>query len=173
MVKLGIISDTHITRNSHPKQVETLLNQLQQVFKDVDEIIHAGDVSEEFFLKDLKKIAPTKCVAGNIDNINNLKRFIKFVVGKYNIGVIHRRPWDLEDFFKKNKLHILIYGHTHTPTIKGTPYKTLILNPGSPTKPKAPPPKIGFKKPVARPSVITLNIEENGLLTTFLINLRM
>ena len=50
---------------------------------------------------------------------------------------------------------------------------SLIINPGSPTKPKAPPAKRGFDKPFARPSVITLIIDEDDFLTTFIINLKI
>lgn len=173
MVKFGIISDTHINKSDDPTIISTLLKQLQQAFNDVDEIIHVGDVCEEFFLEDLKKIAPTKCVRGNMDKITNLEDFIRFSAGKYNIGVIHKLPDNLEEFFKENELHILIYGHSHKPIIKGTPYNTLILNPGSPTKPKAPSIKKGFDKPVARPSVMTLEIEKKDIIKTFIINLKI
>ena len=173
MVKFGIISDTHIKKNTDPAKIKVLLEQIRQAFNDVDEIIHAGDVCDDFFLEELKKIAPTKCVMGNLDNINDLEDFIVFSAGKYNIGVIHELPENVESFFKENNLHILISGHTHQPIIKGTPYKTLIINPGSPTRPKPPPQKRGFEKPIARRSVITLNVDEEGLLTTFIINLKI
>ena len=173
MVKFGIISDTHITSEDDPAKIEALLDQLCHVFKDVDEIIHAGDICEQFFLDELKKIAHTKIVVGKLDKIKNAEKFIQFNASIYKIGVIHKAPEDLEDFFKKNELHILIHGHTHIPLIKGTQYNTLILNPGSPTLPKAPPKKPMFKDPIARPSVMTLEIDENDLLKTFIINLRI
>ncbi|MFX0058605.1 MAG: metallophosphoesterase family protein [Candidatus Hodarchaeota archaeon] len=172
MVKYGIISDTHITIKDEPNKINDLLDQLKRAFNDVDEIIHAGDICDGFFLEELQKIAPTRCVRGNLDNLNGVDKFISFSIGNYNVGVIHELPNDLEDFFKNNNLHILIYGHTHQPLIEGTPYNTLLINPGSPTKPKAPPQKKGFKKPIARPSVITINIDENNILSTFLINLK-
>ncbi|MFX1337207.1 MAG: metallophosphoesterase family protein [Promethearchaeota archaeon] len=173
MVKFGIISDTHITSEDDPKKIIALLNQLREVFKDVDEIIHAGDVCEEFFLDELKKIAPIKIVIGKLDKIKNAEEFIKFNANVYNVGVIHKPPENMEDFFKKNNLHILIFGHTHIPLIKGTQYNTLILNPGSPTFPKPPPKKPMFKEPVARPSVMTLEIDESNILKTFIINLKI
>jgi hypothetical protein len=37
--------------------------------------------------------------------------------------------------------------------------------------PKSPPQKQGFLKPVARPTVITLKIDENDVLSTFIITL--
>lgn len=172
-MKLGIISDTHVTTNYEKDNVSSLINQLKQAFKDVDEIIHAGDVCEDFFLNMIKEIAPTRCVKGNLDNIKNLDIFTKFYIGRYNIGVIHILPDNLEDFVKKNNINILIFGHTHQPIIKGTNFNVLLLNPGSPTMPKAPIERAGFMKPIARPSVITLNIDENDILSTFIINLKL
>ncbi|MFX0048054.1 MAG: YfcE family phosphodiesterase, partial [Candidatus Hermodarchaeota archaeon] len=162
MAKFGIISDTHLKFEAEINQNEKLFNQIEEIFKDVDEIIHAGDLCEEFLLDILKKIAPVRCVKGDCDNITDLEEFIKFPVNNYNIGVIHKKPENLEVFFKEKNIHILVFGHTHQPLIKGTPYNTLLVNPGSPTKPKAPPPKRGFEKPIARPTVITLKIDEDN-----------
>ena len=172
MIKFGIISDTHLSVNDDVKISEKLVNQLKEIFLDVDEIIHAGDISEPFILDLLKDIAPTRSVKGESDNIKGLEEFIQISAYKYNIGVIHEKPDDLEAFFKRNNIHILIFGHTHQPLIKGTTYNTLLINPGSPTKPKAPLPKRGFEKPIARPTVITLKIEEDNILSTFVINLK-
>ncbi len=171
-MKLGILSDTHITNDSSKDEISSLFYQLRKVFKDVDEIVHAGDVCEEFFLKELQSIAATRCVQGNLDNIKELKIFTKFTIGRYNIGVIHILPDNLEEFTKQHGLQILIFGHTHQPLIKGTAFNVLLLNPGSPTKPKAPLERPGFMKPIARPSVITLTIDENDILSTFIINLK-
>ncbi|TFF87195.1 MAG: metallophosphoesterase [Promethearchaeota archaeon] len=170
-MKYGILSDTHIYYDTNKSKVNSLLKKLGKVFDDVEEIFHAGDVCDEFFINELSKIAPVKCVSGNMDNINDLESFLKFSIQKYNIGLIHEPPYDLENFFKTNKLQILIHGHTHRPLIKGTPYNTLILNPGSPTRPKAPKPRPGFKPPKARPSVIIMEIDKNSLLKTFLVNI--
>lgn len=171
-MKLGIISDTHITSNTNQDQVDSLINQLKNVFKDVDKIVHAGDVSELFFLKELESIAPVSAVDGNVDNIENLEQYANIIVSRYNIGIIHILPENLEEFMKENKIQILIFGHTHIPLIKGTEFNTLLLNPGSPTKPNVPPQKPGFLKPVARPTVITLNIDEDDILSTFIITLK-
>ena len=172
-MKLGIVSDTHITTDYEKEKIDTLIKRLKNIFNDVDEIIHAGDICEDFFLEMIKEIAPTRCVQGNLDNIKNLETFAKFSIGRYNIGVIHILPENLEEFAKKNNIQILIFGHTHQPLIKGTEFNVLLLNPGSPTIPKAPLEKPGFKKPIARPSVITLKIDENDILSTFIINLKL
>lgn len=172
-MKLGIISDTHITNEYNKEEVSNLISHIKNAFKDVDQIIHAGDVCETFFLNEIKKIAPTKCVKGNLDNIDGLDLFTKFSVGKYNIGVIHLLPDNVEEFAKRQDLNILIFGHTHQPLIKGTEFNLLLLNPGSPTKPEAPPERPGFMKPIARPSVMILNTDENDIISTFIINLKI
>jgi len=172
MVKFGIISDTHLSINDDPNLSKFLIAQLKEIFSDVDEIIHAGDISEPYLLELLKEIAPTRSVRGESDKISYLEEFIKISANMYNIGVIHEKPENLEDFFKEKNIHILVFGHTHQPLIKGTPYNTLLVNPGSPTKPKAPPSKRGFEKPIARPTVITLKIDQDNILSTFIINLK-
>ncbi|MFX1571221.1 MAG: YfcE family phosphodiesterase [Promethearchaeota archaeon] len=170
-MKIGIIADTHF--NDDDNKINEFITKLKIAFKDVDEIIHAGDVCSQQFLNELKKIAPTRCVKGNLDDIKGLEDFIEFTVGLYNIGVIHKLPENVEEFAKKHNLNILIHGHTHRPLIKGTEYNVLLLNPGSPTKPKTPLKKPGFRTPIARPSVMTLNIDENNILSTFIINLKL
>jgi len=172
-MKLGIVSDTHITSNTENDQITSLISQLKNVFKDADKIIHAGDVCELFFLKELEKIAPVSCVKGNVDEIENLEQFIKFSVSRYNIGVIHILPENLEEFMKEHDLHIIIFGHTHIPLIKGTKFNKLLLNPGSPMEPNVPPQKPGFLKPVARSTIITLKIDENDVISTFIITLKL
>ena len=172
MVKFGILSDTFITRNEDQGFIKILLGHLQEAFKSVDQIIHAGNIIDFFFLEALEKIAPVNSVQGEADNIRDLKKYLKIKGGAYNIGIIHRKPQELEDFFKRENLHILIYGNSCQPLIEGTPYNTLLINPGSPTRPKAPLPKRGFEKPIARPSVITLNIDEDNILSTYIINLK-
>lgn len=170
-MKYGILSDTHIYSDTNKDKVISSLEKIREAFEDVELIFHAGDVCDEFFLEKLAKIAPTKCVMGNMDNIQGLDSFLKISVGRYNIGLIHEPPRDLESFFDEHDLQILIHGHTHRPLIKGTPYNTLILNPGSTTFPKAPKPKQGFAPPKAKPSVIIMEIDENDLLKTFLVHL--
>ncbi len=173
MVKYGIISDTHFTSNTDSNSINLLLNQLKHTFRNVDEIIHAGDICLNSFLNKLNEIAPTSAVAGECDLIKGLPKFLDLSAGKYKIGVIHQKPPNLKVFFEEKKVHILIFGHTHQPLLEGTPYNTLLINPGSPTHPIAPLKKRGFNKPLARPSVITMNIDENDILSTYIINLKV
>lgn len=172
MVKFGIISDTFIIHDDNEARVQGLLGQLKKSFKYADCILHLGNVCVSSFLQELEKIAPVRCVKGDLDEIENLKEIISFSLGPYKIGMIHRPPNDLKGFMNEKQIQILMHGHTCVPLIEGTPFNALILNPGSPTKPKAPPQKKGFKKPEPRPSVMILEINEhNHMLSTFLINL--
>ncbi|TFF89731.1 MAG: metallophosphoesterase [Promethearchaeota archaeon] len=173
MVKYGIISDTHISLETDSEFLDSTFNQIKRIFRDVDAIIHAGDISSNLMLEKLNEIAPTNAIAGESDRIKDLPEYLELTAGKYKIGVIHKKPSNLEPFFRKKKIHILIFGHTHQPLIEGTSFNTLLINPGSPTYPKTPPERPGFRKPVARPSVITMNIDKNDILSTFIINLKV
>jgi hypothetical protein len=174
MVKFGIISDTHIDK-LREKEIQSVLQELETIFIDVDRIIHAGDIGSKRVLQTLQNIAPVTYVLGENDIGFESETFLTITTQEFSkpIGVIHRLPEDLNLFCEKNKLidGILIFGHTHKPLIKGTEYNVLLLNPGSPTMPEAPNHIKGFEKPLARPSVMKLSIE-NGIVTTFIINLK-
>ena len=101
MVKFGIISDTHLSVNDDVNLSKNLVSQLKEIFLDVDEIIHAGDINESFVLDLLKEIAPVRSVKGESDKITGLEEFIKISANKYNIGVIHKKPEDLEAFLAR------------------------------------------------------------------------
>jgi putative phosphoesterase len=172
MVKFGILSDTLITSRDSSNYTNHLIKQISEAFKSVDEILHAGNIIDEIFLRKLEEIAPVRCVKGTFDEIADLKDFLKITAGLYTIGLIHTKPRNLEDFFKQQELHILVYGNTRQAVIENTKFNTMLINPGSPTKPIAPPAKKGFKKPIARPSVITLEVSGDNILSTYLINLK-
>lgn len=56
-MKLGLISDTH--GYLHPR--------IHDLFSDVDEILHAGDIDSDDVLIELQAIAPVTAVRGNMD----------------------------------------------------------------------------------------------------------
>ncbi|MBN1801200.1 MAG: metallophosphoesterase family protein [Candidatus Lokiarchaeota archaeon] len=171
MVKFGVLSDTFISDSDEVK-TRDLLIQIAKIFKGVDYVLHLGNVYASGFLDGLNQMAPVRCVRGELDDIKHLVDFISFSVGPYKIGMIHQPPNDLNEFIRKNQLRILIHGKTCVPLIESTSSNVLILNPGSPTHPKAPPQKKGFNKPIARPSVMIIEInDKNYMLSIFLINL--
>ena len=133
-MKIGVISDTHLP-DSSPE-----LERIHATYlKDVDMILHAGDMVEagvlDVFLP--KKI---EAVAGNMDlpSVKNnfpIKKTIK--VNGFKIGLIHGwgRPDGIEERIRREFTNVdcLVYGHTHRPAnhvVKGV----LFFNPGSLTE---------------------------------------
>jgi putative phosphoesterase len=171
MVKYGIISDTHVEETWDQKKINNFIDVLRRYLSKVDEIIHTGDVISESFLNRLKEIAPVHCVMGDSDKIMDLPKEKLIEVEGQRIGIIHNVPInELDQYIESRELNILIMGHTHIPSIKGLESKCMILNPGSIAYPIAPPKKPGFEEPVAKPTLIILNIE-NGLASAYLISL--
>ena len=172
MVKFGVLSDSLVTVKDSNEYKTKLIKKISKAFSNVDEILHAGNIIDYSFLNLLQEIAPVRYVKGSLDDVRDTPVFLKLTAGFYKIGLIHMKPENLESFFKQNEIHILIYGHTRQAIIENTPFNTMLINPGSPTKPIAPPPKKGFQKPNAKPTVITLEINEDNILSTYLINLK-
>lgn len=134
-MKIAVLSDTHIK--------ETNLNLLKEFLKTlpkVNMIIHAGDLSCYESLELLEEVSDTIAVFGNVDNEKSrdvLKKKEIIEIDNYKIGVFHgdgdkgdtlRR---VKDIFKDDILDIIIYGHSHKPTIF-TDNGTIYINPGSP-----------------------------------------
>ena len=117
MKRLGIISDTHSVLN----------NKVFSLFKNVDMILHAGDVGDDDIITQLNSVAPTTVVYGNTDDAkvrDKTKKEITLSVDGIKIHLSHNEKVKSEDF------DIIIQGHTHLPEMsyKG---KSLYLNPGS------------------------------------------
>ncbi|MGM0602220.1 MAG: metallophosphoesterase family protein [Bacillota bacterium] len=134
-MKLGVISDTHISMGRQ-KLPQNLLKEL----KNVDLIIHAGDHVAENVLKELKKVKPVRAVYGNMDNYsikNKLPEKISFKINDKKIGVVHGHQFSAGDLINSldysfPDCDIIIFGHTHRPLNKYFNNK-LFFNPGSPT----------------------------------------
>lgn len=136
-MKLGVISDTHIAKNK-----DKLIKLLNEKLKDVDFIIHAGDITSIDTLTTLVRLKKTIGVYGNNDGVE-IRRVLKqreiITIEGYKIGIIHgdgNGKTTIErayDSFKNEKVDIIIFGHSHNPIIK-TINRTLMINPGSPTR---------------------------------------
>jgi len=133
-MKIGIISDTHV-----PGAASSLPPVVFEIFKDVDLILHAGDIVELSVLDELRAMAPVEAVAGNMDGPEvHLKLPSKKVLTLHNfsVGLIHGKyKIDIQkEMIRKefDDVDLIVYGHSHTPfwgNIDGIFY----LNPGSPT----------------------------------------
>jgi putative phosphoesterase len=120
--KIGIISDTHgLVRKSVIKS-----------FKDVDLIIHAGDVGTPEVLESLQIIAKVHPVRGNVDGgkLADSLPFTEVVeVGHVHLYVLH--DLDSLDLDPETAgVNVVISGHSHIPRIDKKD-DILFLNPGS------------------------------------------
>ena len=140
MKLIGLVSDTHI-----PSRAKKLPDRVFEVFKDVDLIIHAGDLTQIEVVKELEKIAPVVAVHGNMDGPDVRARFpeLNWVeVYGWKIGVMHDPGalWGMGEMgsvAKENDLDVLVLGHTHRQFLK-LEDAVLFINPGSPTDPLPP-----------------------------------
>jgi len=133
-MKIGIISDTHIKRDSH-----NFINLLDVYFKEVDLIIHAGDYISREVVEDLKSYKNFIGVWGNVDD-TEIKDLIKekevITLEGYKIGIFHGHGNDKTTIdrayekFKEDQVDIIIFGHSHQPILK-TKNDILMINPGS------------------------------------------
>lgn len=134
--KIGVISDTHM-----PARASSLPKKIFEYFKDVDLIVHAGDLETLKVLDELKKINENViAVHGNMDPDDVAsklpsKSIIK--INNFKIGLIHGygppdgiRGRILKEF--NEKLDCIVFGHTHSP-FNEVKNNILFFNPGSPT----------------------------------------
>ena len=135
IAKIGVISDTHI-----PSRTKTLPPEIFTLFKDVNSIIHCGDIVSEDVLIELNSIAPVIGVKGNMDpgEITLPKEQVILINNTITACVAHGSgsPFGLRDklykVFTKNKPHIILYGHSHIP--ENSKYNDILFfNPGSAT----------------------------------------
>ena len=136
MMKIGVLSDTHLTDIGACNALAVYL--LAGPFKQVDAILHAGDV----VTADLDGCfwpLPWYSVRGNMDQALTavpISRVVQF--GTKRIGLIHGwgGPDDLERrviaTFAAQRLDVLVYGHSHQPVCHWID-SLLVMNPGSAT----------------------------------------
>lgn len=151
---IGVISDTHI-----PERAGKIPDIVFEEFKDVDMILHAGDLVSVDVMDQLEELAPTRCVRGNMDSYYglDLPRNDIITVYGHRIGLSHGEVYprgdsmQLKYIAQEMAVDILITGHTHWAFIKEFD-DILLLNPGSPTVPR-----------MSDPSVMILDINESQI----------
>jgi putative phosphoesterase len=119
---IGIISDTH----------GLLRAEACARLAGVDHIIHAGDIGRPEVISELRKIAPTLAIRGNVDRgawAHDYPRTARLKLAGRSIHVLH----DLKELALDPAaagIDIVVSGHSHRPkseTVGGVLY----LNPGS------------------------------------------
>ena len=151
MVTIGVIADTHI-----PDRVRWLNPRVLEIFHDrqVDVILHAGDVSAPYVLKELEEIAPVHAVRGNRDwlLLSRLPKTLNLEFAGISIGLAHghgglknyladRLYLLIHDYSHEMLLprlletfpnsRVIVFGHGHVPLNSWMDGK-LLFNPGSP-----------------------------------------
>jgi len=120
--RIGLISDTHGLLR--PEAVEAL--------RGSELILHAGDVGKPEILEELRKIAPTIAIRGNVDRdlwCSTLKNTELVETSAATFYLIHNIG-DLDLNPAAAGINVVLFGHSHQPT----QYKkdgVLYINPGS------------------------------------------
>jgi putative phosphoesterase len=113
---IGVIADTH----------NRWLPRVAEIFADVQEIWHLGDVCEESILDELRAITPhLTVVLGNNDFAINypLTRQLERHGERFHLIHIPPRRWPLDTDW-------VLFGHTHVP-LNQREGKLHLFNPGS------------------------------------------
>lgn len=126
-MRLGIISDTH----------GLLRPEVFEVFREVDLILHAGDVGPSDLLTELEAIAPVRAVFGNTDGFD-LRRTVPEVIEEqilgFNVVVVHGHQFGSPTPEKLNAAYpeaeIIVFGHTHRPLLTIVDTVVTVMNPG-------------------------------------------
>jgi hypothetical protein len=103
---IGVLSDTHL-----PYRLASLPPIIYNIFRDVDYILHAGDVDDITHLNLLEKIAPLYAVRGNVHlqdlsfGGKNLPLEVRLTLANHHIVVTHgHRPGLMGWLFKAPEL---------------------------------------------------------------------
>ena len=129
--KIGVISDTHI-----PIRAKQVPEKVKELFKDVDLILHAGDLVEPSVIEELKQIAPVVAVKGNMDQFQEElpEKEIIQINNKFNIGLFHGEGEGdtlnerISSYFEN--VDCIVFGHSHQ-SINEVRNNILLFNPGS------------------------------------------
>jgi putative phosphoesterase len=126
-MRLGVIADTH----------GLLRPEVFEVFREVDHIVHGGDVGPPDLLTQLEALAPVTAVYGNTDGWDlrgRLPQVATLELDGFTIIVTHGDQFGVPT---PEKLHagfpeaeIIIYGHTHKPLLTLVDVVVTVMNPG-------------------------------------------
>jgi putative phosphoesterase len=127
-MRLGIISDTH----------GWLRPEVFDAFKEVDHILHAGDVGPLDLLTELEVLAPVTAVYGNTDGFDlrdRLERVAELELDGLRIVVTHGDQFGSPTPAAMHQAYpeadVLVFGHTHRPVIEMVDLVVTAMNPGS------------------------------------------
>ena len=131
---IGLLSDTHI-----PNHAKELPEQLKEIFRDVELILHAGDIYAISVLDELEHLAPVLAAEGDDDPFSTTKdkrveRKHTLNIDGVSIWLIHEIVWFWPPLDLRTTPNVIVFGHTHNATLENRE-DVLRVNPGSPTFP--------------------------------------
>jgi len=127
-ILIGVIADTHGLFDP----------AIRRHFRNVDHILHAGDIGKRSVIEQLEQIAPVTAVSGNVDDgeqsVFPSEAMIELAGRRIAIRHILYEGGKLTKggraFLDRERPDICVFGHTHQPKIEWFG-KTLLFNPGS------------------------------------------
>jgi putative phosphoesterase len=132
---VAVLSDTHA-----PRRWRSCPPRVAEHLRDVDLILHAGDVCLAGVLDELREFAPVCAVAGNNDGPDvarwGARPTAELVLDGLRVAMVHDagpkdgRPARMRRQFPEAEL--VVFGHSHIP-LDQTGAGVRIFNPGSPT----------------------------------------
>lgn len=135
-MRILIISDSHGNNSAY--------SVILKKEKDLDMIIHCGDISGSEYYYSQTAPCPLVMVNGNNDYSSDIPMNAQFELGKYSVWVTHGhknhvnfgRDWLMEEAQNRGA-DIVLYGHTHVPRIEYDDERRIYaVNPGSLTYPR-------------------------------------
>ncbi len=150
-MKVLIVSDTHGREQYLIKVIERI--------KPIDLLIHLGDSdSNEEYIQNISP-CPVEMVSGNNDFFNGLPKEKLIMIGKYHVMLTHGHRYGvnsgvctLKEAALRNKVDIVMYGHTHVPLID-LKDDAWAINPGSLSLPR---------QHGRIPTFVIMDIDNNG-----------
>jgi putative phosphoesterase len=141
-VRLGVISDTH----------GVLRPQVFEVFREVDHILHGGDIGNWDLIVELQTIAPVTAVYGNTDGFDiraKVPQVADVELEGFSIVVTHGDQLGSPTAAKLHEAfptaEIIVFGHSHRPLLELVDKTVTVMNPGGAGAPRfGIPPSVGI-----------------------------
>jgi uncharacterized protein len=126
-MRLGVISDTH----------GLLRPEVFDVFREVDLILHAGDIGPTALLAELETIAPILAVWGNTDGFDvraRVPEVVEETIEGFPFVVVHGHQFGSPTPEAVNEAYpdalVIVFGHTHRPLLTLVDTVVTVMNPG-------------------------------------------
>ena len=111
--------------------------QVFEVFREVDHILHGGDIGKWDLIVELQALAPVTAVYGNADELDiraKVPQVAEIELDGFPIVVTHGDQFGsptaakLHDAFPR--ADIIVFGHSHRPLLELVDKTVTVMNPG-------------------------------------------